>query len=338
MRRFIKMLKNSLTGKILKVLFKILLWALEILIVFLALVIVTQRVTGDQKAFLGFRIYNVATGSMEPEYAVGDILISREKDPSTIKVGDNIVYLGNQGGYDGKIITHNVIQVEQNENGDYLFHTKGRANTVEDPIVHQDQLYGTIVYNNEVLAFLCKILTNRYGLYFFAIIPITLYFFIGFIKVQGEKIEAEREEKRLEEERRRKKKKAHARKVQEMRRRQELEEADEIEEVYEDEENFEEEVIDEEEEIVEEEIVEEKPKTSKKSKSVATSKKKTTTAKTAVEKTKTTAKAKTTKESAKTLEKETKEATKTKKTENKEKAESAETKPKAATRKKAKEE
>ena len=75
MRKFIKMFKNSLTGKILKVLFKILLWALEILIVFLALIIVTQRVSGDQKAFLGFRIYNVATGSMEPEYAVGDILI-----------------------------------------------------------------------------------------------------------------------------------------------------------------------------------------------------------------------------------------------------------------------
>ena len=195
MRRFIKMLKNSLTGKILKVLFKILLWALEILIVFLALVIVTQRVTGDQKAFLGFRIYNVATGSMEPEYAVGDILISKEKDPSLIEVGDNIVYMGKSGGYAGKIITHSVIEIERNEKGEYLFHTKGKANTVEDPVVHEEQLYGTIVQNNHFLAFICKILTNRYGLYFFVVMPIIIYAFIEFVKIQGRRIQEEREAK-----------------------------------------------------------------------------------------------------------------------------------------------
>lgn len=61
MRRFIKTFKNSLLGKILKTVFKVLLWILEIIIVFIALVIVTQRVTKDQSAFLGFRIYNVAT-------------------------------------------------------------------------------------------------------------------------------------------------------------------------------------------------------------------------------------------------------------------------------------
>lgn len=61
MRRFIKMFKNSMLGKILKAIFKVLLWILEIVIIFIAIIIVTQRVTNDQKAFLGFRIYNVAT-------------------------------------------------------------------------------------------------------------------------------------------------------------------------------------------------------------------------------------------------------------------------------------
>ena len=147
---------------------------------------------------------------MEPEYAVGDILITREKDPSTIKVGDNIVYLGNTGDYNGKIITHNVIKIEQNEQGEYLFHTKGIANTIEDPIVNEKQLYGIVVQNNAVLAFICKILTNKYGLYFVVIIPIILYAFVGFVKTQGEKIEQEREEERknkqLEKEERERKK------------------------------------------------------------------------------------------------------------------------------------
>ena len=209
MRKFIKMMKNSIYGKILATVWKLFCLALEILIVFLAIVIVTQRFTNNQTAFLGIRIFNVATGSMEPEYAVGDILISKEKDPSLIKVGDNIVYLGAQGGYDGKIITHNVIEIEQNEKGEYLFHTKGRANTIEDPIVHEDQLYGTIVHNNKVLAFICRVLLNRYGLYFFVIIPVILYAFVEFIKVQGRKMEeekeAERERRRIQEEKRAKK-------------------------------------------------------------------------------------------------------------------------------------
>ena len=210
MRTFIKKFKNSIIGKLLKAIWKILWWAIEAVIIFIAIIIVVQRVTNSEKAFLGFRIFNVATGSMEPEYAVGDILISREVDPSTIKIDDNIVYVGKVGDYNGKIITHNVIQVEQNEDGEYLFHTKGIANTVEDPIVHEDQLYGIVVQNNRVLAFICKILLNRYGLYFFVMIPIILRFFIEFIRVQTEKVEQEREEererKRLEAEKRKKKK------------------------------------------------------------------------------------------------------------------------------------
>lgn len=195
MRKFIKKFKNSIIGKILKAIWKILWLILEIIIVFIAIVIVTQRVSNNEKAFLGFRIFSVATGSMEPEYAVGDILIAREKDPSTIVVGDNIVYLGAVADYRGKIITHNVIEVEQNEEGEYLFHTKGFANNIEDPVVHEDQLYGVIFYNNEVLAFLCKILTNRYGLYCF-VVAIILYSFIGFMRNQEERIEQEKDEER----------------------------------------------------------------------------------------------------------------------------------------------
>jgi len=201
MRKFVKKFKNSILGKILKFIFKILMWAFEIFIITIAIIVLVQRVSNSQEAFLGYRIFHVATGSMEPEYVVGDILISKEKDPSTIKVGDNIVYLGNKGDYNGKIITHGVIEVERNEQGDYLFHTKGIANTVEDPVVHEDQLYGTVVNNNVVLAFICKILTNKYGLYFIVIVPIVLYAFIEFVKSQGRKIEEERREEAEERER-----------------------------------------------------------------------------------------------------------------------------------------
>lgn len=234
MRTFIKKFKNSIIGKILKAIWKILWWAIEAVIIFIAIIIVTQRVTNNEKAFLGFRIFNVATGSMEPEYAVGDILISREVDPSTIKVDDNIVYMGRVADYSGKIITHNVIEIEQNDEGEYLFHTKGIANTVEDPIVHEEQLYGIVVQNNRILAFICKILLNRYGLYFVVIMPIILYCFIEFVRAQSEKIEQEREEERKRlEARKRKKKKAKKAEIEETHIEEDMQE--EIEEAIEEE-------------------------------------------------------------------------------------------------------
>lgn len=226
MRKFIKKIKNSIFGKILKLMFNLIKWAVEIFIVILAIIIVTQRVTNNEKSFLGYRIFNVASGSMEPEYAVGDILISKEKDPSTIQIGENIVYVGTQADYKDRIITHSVVKIECNEKGEYLFHTKGIANTIEDPIVHQDQLYGVIVDNNVVLAFICKILTNKYGLYFFVIIPIILYAFVEFVKIQGKKVEQEREERRLEEEKKNKKEAKKSQRVEPKKQQDDVEQED----------------------------------------------------------------------------------------------------------------
>lgn len=263
---------------------------------------------------------------MEPEYAVGDILISHEKAPEEIEIGDNIVYLGKEGGYAGKIITHAVIGIGQNEKGDYLFHTKGRANTVEDPIVHEDQLYGTIVQNNIVLAWLCKILTNRYGLYFFAIVPIILWAFIGFVKAQSEKIEQEKQEE-FERRKRQEAKRKKRRQMERQRRRV-------VEVIEDDDEIIEETEVLEDEEIVEdefdEEVIEVKPKTTKK-----TTPRKSTASKPAQKKT--TAKTKQPEESEEIKEK-PKKTTKSSKTSNSKTTSTASEKKKTQSKKKAKEE
>jgi len=207
MRRFIKQIKGSIVGTIFHVIYTLLRWAIELFIIILAIIILTQRITNNEKSFLGYRIFTVATGSMEPEYVVGNILISKEKDPDEINVGDNIVYIGKESSYSGKIITHKVVRKEIGENGENLFYTKGIANTTEDPVVHEDQLYGTVVNNNIVLAWICGILTNKYGLYFVVVIPLTLWAFTWFVRVQGEKIEKEKElERKLREQKRANKK------------------------------------------------------------------------------------------------------------------------------------
>lgn len=183
MRKIRKFLEN----KIVKVILKIAKILLELLVLFVVAIILVQRFTNNEKSFLGYRVFNVATGSMEPSYNVGDIIVSKECAPNELKVNDVIVYRGNKMDYNGKIITHKIIRIEQGENGKRLFHTMGIANVVEDPVVEEAQIYGKVVHNNSILTIACKLLGNRYILYFGVILPMIIYFFYGFIKSNREK-------------------------------------------------------------------------------------------------------------------------------------------------------
>lgn len=70
----------------------------------------------------------VISGSMEPVYYRGDIIVIKGTDPATIQVGDIIVY---KRPYQDIPIVHRVIAIT--EEGDHLyFTTKGDNNPFED--------------------------------------------------------------------------------------------------------------------------------------------------------------------------------------------------------------
>jgi len=151
-----------------------------IVLVILAFVLIVclQRFSDNKISFLNYRIFTVVTGSMEPKYKIGDVLIAKEKDPSEIKVGDAISYLASRGEIKNNVITHEVVNITKDENGKYLFHSKGLANLVEDPIVHEEQLFGVVVYKTKLLSYIRKIISTDIGMLLFIIIPI-LYIIIS---------------------------------------------------------------------------------------------------------------------------------------------------------------
>ncbi len=189
MRKIRKIFEN----KVVKTILKIIKLLIELLVLFVVMIILVQRFTNNEHSFLGYRIFNVATGSMEPSLNVGDTIVSKECDPKDLKVDDVIVYRGNKVDYNGKIITHKIIKIETAEDGKLLFHTKGIANVVEDPIVEESQIYGKVIHNNAVLTLACKLLVNKYFLYFFVILPLIIYFFYGFVKSNMEKYRGKNE-------------------------------------------------------------------------------------------------------------------------------------------------
>jgi signal peptidase len=161
-------LRNNKFFRICSVIFKI--------IVFLAMVgfilsVCLQRISHNKLSIFDFRMFTVISGSMEPKYKIGDVLIAKEIAPEKIRVGDTISYLGNVNSFKDKVVTHQVVGIDKID-GNYYFHTKGLANLVEDPLVSSNQLYGKVIYKCVIISFIYKIVSTNIGFYLFIIIPI----------------------------------------------------------------------------------------------------------------------------------------------------------------------
>lgn len=170
------MLEKIKNNKILKIIGNILYIILVIFVVMLLTVVIIQRISQNTIAIGGIRLFTIASESMLPEYEIGDVLISKAIAPSQLKEGDNIVYQGTKGSFKGKIITHQVVGIEEVE-GKYKITTKGLANIEEDPVIDQDQVYGKIIYKVKSLSFIGKIIQNVYVFYFAIFIPTALLIF-----------------------------------------------------------------------------------------------------------------------------------------------------------------
>lgn len=174
--------KNIVVKKVIKIVLKILYQILVIICLIVAAVIILQKVTASNKSIAGYRIFRVITGSMEPEYDIGQVVISKEVDPNSIKVGDDIVYLGTYGEYSGKIIMHSVVGIDKDANGNLNFHARGlHSSSVEDPQIKESQIYGVVKFKSKILTVLYKLATNIYSL-FVIVLVLALNVFIAFRK------------------------------------------------------------------------------------------------------------------------------------------------------------
>lgn len=159
-------------NKFLKVIFTIIRVILVIFIIGFIIAVFLQRFSDNRLSFFNYRMFTVISGSMRPQYDIGDVLISKETEPSKIKVGDAISYEGRVGDFKGKVITHEVVKIEKDENGKYIFRTKGKTNLVEDPEVYEEQVYGVVIYKCIILSLIYKIIATNVGFYLFIIVPL----------------------------------------------------------------------------------------------------------------------------------------------------------------------
>ncbi len=104
-----------------------------ILLVSLYNVVQVKILGNDYSSFFGYTIFEVQTGSMEPEISAGDWIIVKEK--KSFALDDVITFQ-----QDGNFITHRIIEKYSD-----TFITKGDANNSEDDPINADQIVGEVV-------------------------------------------------------------------------------------------------------------------------------------------------------------------------------------------------
>lgn len=190
------MLKKITENPVLKLINNIVYVILFLIVASVLFVVILQRASNNDIALGGIRIFNIVSESMVPKYNIGDVLVVKSIEPQNIKVGDDIAYIGQESTFNQKIVTHQVIKIDY-ENGEYIFHIKGIANILEDPLVHQNQVFGKVVYKIWILSLISKILSNVYVVFFGIFVPIVILIFWTILKLKG-LVEVEEYEEEIE--------------------------------------------------------------------------------------------------------------------------------------------
>lgn len=145
----------------------ILVTILLILAVLLCMYVVIQVLSNGYVNLGGFMMFRVVTGSMEPTIPVGALLVTRQVDIGTVRCDDIICFRTQEAAIWGKIVTHRVIGITQNLNGDVLLETKGDANLVMDGyLVNSDNFVGKVIWHTgdgSIMASILSLFTNKIG-------------------------------------------------------------------------------------------------------------------------------------------------------------------------------
>ena len=109
---------------------------------------------------LGYRVFNVISGSMEPKYSVGDLIYVKSVDVNSIQVGDDITFILNE---DLVVATHRVVEIDTEKRH---FYTKGDANETPDASpVHFNNVIGVPQFSIPKLGYVSDFIQHPPGMY-----------------------------------------------------------------------------------------------------------------------------------------------------------------------------
>lgn len=154
-------------------------WVLLILVSLLAIVVVVVPLV------TGAKPYTILTGSMEPLYPPGTLVVVQPAEAEDINLGDVITYQLESGK--AQVVTHRVVGVGADADGTPVFITRGDANDADDadPVMPV-QIVGKLWYSVPYIGWINNVVTGEArawaipivvgGLFVYGIVTILLGF------------------------------------------------------------------------------------------------------------------------------------------------------------------
>lgn len=113
---------------------------------------------------IGFQVFTVLSGSMEPTYHTGSLIYVKKVNPKELKVGDVITFMLNEK----TTATHRIIEVipDEDDIDTIRFRTKGDANDFEDSsLVHYKNVIGSPVFTIPYMGYVANYIQHPPGMY-----------------------------------------------------------------------------------------------------------------------------------------------------------------------------
>ena len=113
---------------------------------------------------VGFQVFSVLSGSMEPTYHVGSLIYVKNVDYRELQPGDVITFLLDED----TVATHRIVEVvpDENEPETLRYRTKGDANEAEDgKLVHYKNVIGSPVFTIPKLGYCADYIQKPPGIY-----------------------------------------------------------------------------------------------------------------------------------------------------------------------------
>lgn len=140
-----------------------------LILIFSTIIICFNLVNKTEESYFNLKFYQIISSSMSGDVdkfdisslEVGDIIIVKENS------GDNFYYdlcIGDVITFEYKnvTVTHRIIQIIIETNGNFIIKTKGdNSISIETLNAGEDVIYGKVIYSGKTLTFLVNLVSNN---------------------------------------------------------------------------------------------------------------------------------------------------------------------------------
>ena len=137
-------------------------------------IISVSTVGRDKSSLFGYKPNIVLSDSMQDTFAVGDLEISKEVDPQTLKAGDIITFISIDPANYGAVVTHKIREITV-YNGEPAFITYGTTTGVDDAYpVPFENVIGKYLFRLPKMGYFFEFLRTPAGYITVILIPFLL--------------------------------------------------------------------------------------------------------------------------------------------------------------------